>query len=131
MLMDPAQISQQLTKLDRLINQHPAALRSVSWHPEPHSHDLQHLELETKHGQVVVFDHHQPVLYTLPPEPAQTLHPRIWHDLTEKIPEAFNGRPTIAGFEFQQQPAGWIIELSTDIRLLYTLDDQHPSLQVI
>lgn len=131
MPIGPEQISNELRKLKRLLHQHPAAIRSVSWHPDPHSHSLQHLELETKHGQVVVFDHRQPLLYSQPPAPAQALHPRTWHDLTEQIPEAFDGRPTIASFDYQNQPAAWIITLSTNVRLVFTLDEQQPSLKAI
>ena len=128
---DPGHIARELRKLDRLTGQHPAAFRSVSWNPEPHNHHLQHLELETKHGQVVVFDHRRPELYSQPPAPTEAQFPRTWHDLSEKIPQAFNGRPTITGFEFQTQPAAWIISLSTGIRLVFALDQQHPSLRAI
>jgi hypothetical protein len=123
--------AQELKKLDRLIHQHPAALRSVSWYPQSHTHSLQHLELETKHGQVVVFDHRRPVLYSQPPKPADTLSPRLWHDLSAEIPEAFNNRPTIEGFEFDLESSAWVILLSTGIKLIFTLDERRPSLRAI
>jgi len=120
--------SAQFNKVVRLIGQHPAALRSVTWHPQPPMRDLHHLELETKHGHVIVFDHHEPKIHSLPPRPDQVYHHRQWQDLTEQAPGAFNGRPTIAAIEAQHDPLGWIIKFSTGASLTYLLSPTRPLL---
>jgi hypothetical protein len=120
--------SAQLDKVSRLIGQHPAALRSVTWHPQPPMRDLHNLELETKHGHVIVFDHHQPIIHSLPPRPDQVHHHRQWQDLTEQAPDAFNGRPTIAAIDTQDNPQGWVIRFSTGTSLTYLLSATSPLL---
>ena len=119
----------QLDKKQRLIGQHPAALRSVSWQPSPPDTHLHHLELETKHGQVVVFDHQQPAVYSQPPSPASARDLRSWRDLTELAPEVFDGRPTITGIQYQKQPPAWVISLSTGVRVTFLLDSTNPQLR--
>lgn len=119
----------ELKKLERLIGQHPASLRSVSWDPHGHHEPLAHLELETKHGHVVVFDHQQPVIYAAPPAPPDAVYPRTWHDLTEQVPEAFDNRPVLTAFSYQQEPVGWLISLSTGVTLSYLLDPHEPILR--
>lgn len=120
----------ELAKTRRLIGQHPAALRSVSWQPDPPDGHLHHLELETKHGHVVVFDHQQPLIYSQPPRPATARDLRSWRDLTELAPEVFDGRPTIVEFHRQNQPPAWIISLSTGARLKFQLHPTNPLLSL-
>ena len=127
--MPSANISNELKNLDRLIGQHPASLRSVSWNAHGHHEPLAHLELETKHGHVVVFDHSQPIIYSAPPRPAGTVDPRTWHDLSEQVPQAFDNRPTLSSFSFQPEPVGWLITLSTGVTLSFLLDEERPTLQ--
>ena len=121
---------QQLDKVARLIGQHPAALRSVTWHPQPPLRQLHHLELETKHGHVVVFDHYQPVIYSLPPRPGDVYHHRQWQDLTEQAPGAFDGRPVISAIDPNPEQPGWLIRFSTGATLAFMLSATNPLLLV-
>jgi hypothetical protein len=120
--------STQYDKAKRIIGQQPAALRSVTWHPQPPQRHLHHLELETKHGHVIVFDHHQPIIHSLPPNPGDVHHHRQWQDLTEQVPGAFNGRPTIVTIKPQSDPLGWTISFSTGASLTFVLSPTSPLL---
>ena len=93
------------TLAQRLIDQHPAALRSVCWGAGMHQQRLHHLEIETKHGRVLVFDHQAPRVYCNPPRPhinspQDRLAQRSWRDLTEQVPAAFDARPVITSVSF-------------------------------
>ncbi len=119
------------TTLAALIGMHPAALRSVSWDELP-LQTLAHLELETKHGHVAVFDHRAPVVHANPPRPpdASPHAGRRWLDLTEQVPSAFDGRPTIRAIEQAEregQPC-WHIRLSTGVALAFVLHASKPLL---
>jgi hypothetical protein len=107
----------------RLINHHPAALRSVNWSLEPADNALHHLEIETKHGQVVVFDHHIPVVYSQPPQPQIHPGPRHWRDLTLEAPVAFDGRPVVVSVDFELSPPCWRLRLSTGAELHFILGE--------
>lgn len=114
----------------RLIGQHPAALRSVSWTQEAADNALHHLEVETKHGQVVVFDHQTPVVYSQPPQPPAEWRPRHWRDLTLDVPVAFAGRPVIVSVDFVISPAAWRLRFSIGAELSFILDASSPRLLI-
>lgn len=118
------------SRLQRLIGQHPAALRSVSWDSAPLGGNLAHLEVETKHGTVVVFDHRQPVVYANPPRPPGANGTRQWQDLTERLPAAFDARPTFAEIRLSEDGdrAAWIFQLSTGAAFSFVLDRTTPLL---
>ena len=108
-------------RIERLIGQHPAALRSVWWDDAHAGADLVHLEVETKHGRVLVFDAAAPLVHELPPAPPGSAQPRCWRDLTEQIPEAFDGRPLITGVAeaMQEGRPCWRLELSTGVTIVF------------
>jgi|GEM_PF-4029762 len=117
----------------RLIGQHPAALRSVCWTGSQSTFSLHHLEVETKHGRVTVFDHQQPRVYCNPPRPDAAAgpfssEPRQWRDLTEQVPVAFNGRPVFADLVFDQRQRHWRFHLSTGAIVIFVLDPTTPLL---
>jgi hypothetical protein len=120
-----------LALAQRLVGQHPAALRSVHWCTAEAGTRLRHLEVETKHGQVVVFDHRQPLVYSQPPRPTGTQQPRRWRDLTEEARVAFDDRPVITQVEFIDSPAHWQLRFSTGARLSFMLDGSTPLLSSI
>jgi len=118
------------SRLWHLIGQHPAALRSVSWDAAPAEGALAHLEVETKHGAVVVFDHRRRSVYANPPRPAGVHGQRRWRDLTERVPSAFDGRPTFAQIRLTENAdtVRWIFELSTGAAFTFVLDRTTPLL---
>jgi hypothetical protein len=93
---------------------------------------LHHLELETKHGHVVVIDHVSGECYSDPPQPPQALTgelPRRGRDLSAELPGAFDGRPTFSGFVPIVEKAsltGWRIDLSNGRSFTLLLDGQTP-----
>lgn len=117
----------------RLIDQHPAALRSVCWSTGMHQHRLHHLEIETKHGRVLLFDHRQPRVYCNPPHPPgnapqNRVAQRSWRDLTEQVPVAFDARPLITSVSFDHDTGRWNFLLSTGAKLIFVLDTANPLL---
>ncbi len=88
-----------------------------------------HLEVETKHGHVLVFDHRAPAVYACPPAPEGTLG-RSWQDLTERVPEAFDGRPVFAAVSLASHDGRpcWQFDLSTGAKLTFVLDPSSPLL---
>ena len=121
--------------LNRLIGHHVAAVRTVCWNPDSlSSTGLHHLELETKHGHVVVIDHVSGECYADPPQPPQTLtgdFQRQQRDLSTELPGAFDARPTFSGFMPLTENAsltGWRIDLSNGRSFTLRLDDQTPLL---
>jgi hypothetical protein len=118
--------------LVRLIGQHPAAVRAVRWQSESLCADeLGHLEIETKHGQVVVFDHRTGAIYANPPEPASVEGVRQHRDLTAELPGAFNDRPVIQHINpivEGEQLRGWSFGLSTGAAFRLMLDESRPLL---
>jgi len=127
---------------DEFIDQHPAAIRYVTWEPRPPEFAA-HLEIETKHGQVAVIDHRTGSVYRRPPRPAATgqsvdpescaplAHPaRQWRDLTRLLPCAFDGRPRFSRiFPLRRADGtqtGWRFELSTGRAFEYHLHPVHP-----
>jgi len=119
--------------LSRLLGQHPAAVRTVCWRSAAlTSTELQHLELESKHGHVVVIDHDSGECHADPPQPPLGLdptRPRQQRDLSAELPGAFEGRPTFTGFVpivEAQALRGWRIEFSNGRNFTLTLDEQTP-----
>ena len=126
-----------MTDLDRLIGQHPAALRSVSWGSDaPGADQLAHLELETKHGHVVIFDHISGDVHAHPPRPPGVPPGangrRQWRDLTEELPMAFNGRPRLEAIDPLPGSGGsvsaWRFELTNQTGFVFHLDPATPVL---
>ncbi|HEY5644635.1 MAG TPA: GNAT family N-acetyltransferase [Pseudomonadales bacterium] len=131
--------------LTRLIGAHPAALRSVRWEPSrargaadraESAHPLasaDYLEIETKHGQVVIIEPGTGNVYANPPRPDQ-VEPdarRRQQDLTEAVPLAFDGRPVITDIVPASGPfRGWRILLSTGVTLNVTPDTALPTTSV-
>ncbi len=114
----------------RLLGQHPAALRSVHFDGAAHPEALGHLEVETKHGIVLVFDHRRPVVYASPPAPPGLERERRWRDLTAAATAAFDNRPTFSGVTLiDDEQQSWRFELSTGAELLFALDATRPSLK--
>lgn len=118
------------SRLENLIGQHPAALRSVSWGTPASDDAIAHLEVETKHGAVVLFDHRRAVVHSDPPRPPDARGTRQWQDLTERLPEAFDGRPTLAAISLNEDgdAAVWIFELSTGATFTFVLHPTAPLL---
>lgn len=113
--------------LARLLGQHPAAIRTLVWRAERLEPDeFGHLEIETKHGHVVVIDHVTGAVYSNPPAPPHATSVRQCRDLTAHLPCAFNGRPT---FERVTPLArGYHFALSTGAGFSLTLDPRSPLL---
>ena len=114
-----------------LAGHHPAALRSVHWQGGSADNTLAHLELETKHGRVVVFDHREPHLYANPPRPPEAHGRRHWRDLTDRVPRVFDNRPRILRLVLDTTEAGtarWRLELSTGVVLVFVPDRESPLL---
>jgi hypothetical protein len=115
--------------MERLVGQHPAALRAVRWQAMPlGAEDLGHLEIETKHGQVVVIDHATGTPYANPPEPPVRSGPRQARDLTATVPAAFDGRPTITAVTLAPSAAAWVLALSTGAEVVFSLGAAAPTL---
>ncbi len=106
-----------------------AALRSVCWRDEDDAESqLHHLEVETKHGRVVVFDHRNGELYADPPRPPGVIDERRWRDLTDEVVIAFDDRPTLSRITRLKKPDAWRFDLSTGVFFVFTL---HPDTPVI
>jgi hypothetical protein len=119
--------------LNRLVGHHPGAVRTVCWSPDALSASgLHHLELETKHGQVVVIDHVSGECYSDPPQPPQTLDGELLRqqrDLSAMLPGVFDGRPTFSRFvplAENDSLTGWRIDLSNGRSFTLLLDGQTP-----
>ena len=111
--------------LARLIGQHPAAIRTLIFGSEPLEHDrFGHLEIETKHGHVVVIDHATGAVYSKPPLPPGVAAARQHRDLTTDLPGAFDGRPTISAITPTR--GGIHFALSTGAGFSLTLDEHSP-----
>ncbi len=112
-----------------LLNVPLAALRSVCWREEE-SEDFQlhHLEVETKHGRVIVFDHRSGELYADPPRPRGVTDKRRWRDLTADVVIAFDDRPSLNRITRLKNPDAWRFDLSTGAYFVFTL---HPDTPVI
>jgi len=116
-------------RLERLLHVPLAALRSVRWQTDDTgSAQMAHLEVETKHGAVVVFEHADGNLYVDPPRPPESNANRQWCDLTTKIPVAFDGRPTLQQISRLQNPDGWRFDLSTGAYFVFTLHPVAPQI---
>jgi hypothetical protein len=106
--------------LQRLVGQHPAALRLVRW-PQALS---AHVEIETKHGLVVLIDCHDGTVRANPAlPPGVDAGARLQEDLTGTVPAAFDGRPVfqaIAALRDSGRLTGWRFDLSTGIVLTVT-----------
>ena len=120
--------------LTRLIGQHPAAVRTVAWQRAPLGPtEIRHLELESKHGHVLVIDHVTGEVHQLPPAPPGATLARHQRDLTAEVPAAFDGRPRIESavpLESVEQPTGWRFGLSTGACFEFHLDPESPRLTV-
>ena len=117
--------------LQRLIGHHPAALRTVCWRTDPlQPGEFSHLELEAKHGQVVVIDHTHGTCHAEPPLlPGADALMRQQRDLTSHLPGAFHDRPRFSGFTplmADGRLEGWRIDLSTGRHFNLTLDGETP-----
>lgn len=111
--------------LARLLGQHPAAIRTLVWRTEPLDPDaFGHLEIETKHGHVVVIDHVTGAVYSNPPAPPQAGSVRQCRDLTAHLPCAFDGRPTFD--RVTPSSRGYHFALSTGAGFSLTLDERFP-----
>ena len=91
---------------------------------------LGHLEIETKHGFVLLFDHRSPVVYACPPAPQGRSSRRRWQDLTLAVPEAFDERPLFTGVRLSSRRGSpcWIFDMSTGARFSFVLDESSPLL---
>jgi hypothetical protein len=78
----------------------------------------------------VVFDHRQPIVYANPPRPPGASGARQWQDLTERLPEAFDARPTFVGICLSEDGdhTAWTFELSTGAAFSFVLDPTTPLL---
>ncbi len=129
-----AEIGQRIPEsLSRLIDQHPAAIRSVCFSEEAidmATPDLAHLEIETKHGQVTLIDHRTGEAYANPPvPPGAAIRNRQQRDLSDQLPGAFADRPRFSSIEPLQQDgrhSGWHFELDTGAAFTLTLDERLP-----
>ena len=111
--------------LSRLLDHHPAAIRTVVWRPEPlEPQEFGHLEIETKHGHVVVIDHATGAVYRNPPAPPQAGPVRQLRDLTAHLPGAFDGRPTF--HRVTPSSRGYHFALSTGSGFSFILDPRFP-----
>ena len=124
--------AEKAATLADLIGQHPAAIRTVRWQRESLGADeLGHLEIETKHGQVVIFDHQTGAIYANPPAPNCAKGDRQHRDLTAELPGAFNDRPVlrhITPIMEGEQIRGWSFGLSTGADFRLMLDESAPLL---
>lgn len=123
--------------LRRLIGQHPAAVRSVCFSPGAQPPETQaHLEIETKHGFVVLIDHRTGAVYANPPVP-DAVAPgsvRAQRDLSDALPGAFADRPRFAAVRPVRETGdgaddaltGWRFELDTGAAFTLTLHEQVP-----
>jgi len=118
--------------LTRLLGQHPAAIRSVSFSGDPQEQGATaHLEIETKHGFITLIDHRTGAVYSNPPLPpgADTGSPRQQRDLSDELPGVFADRPRFEAVEAIQdgaQLAGWRFRLDTGAAFTLTLDEHLP-----
>ncbi len=118
--------------LRRLIGQHPSAVRSVSFRADvPPPGTRAHLEIETKHGFVVLIDHRTGTVHANPPVP-DTVGPdaiRAQRDLSDELPGAFAGRPRFAAVRPVRNAGkltGWRFELDTGAAFALTLHEEVP-----
>ena len=120
----------EIDALARFSGQHPAAIRAVRWQSEPlAAHEFGHLEIETKHGQVVVIDHIDGSVYSNPPRPPVFSGTRQQRDLTDELPSAFNDRPVILHLRPIRRSgmlSGWRCSLSSGAAVILTLDPNRP-----
>lgn len=115
--------------IERLLHVPLAALRSTCWSADDGAESrLHHLEIETKHGGIVVFDHRSGELYADPPRPPGVTTKRRWRDLTAEVVIAFDDRPTLSGITRLNNPDAWRFDLSTGVFFVFTL---HPDTPVI
>ena len=121
-------MTQEEATLERLLHVPLAALRSVCWQAEEMSSRMAHLEVETKHGGVVVFEHLGGELYADPPRPPGVEADRQWRDLTTDITVAFDGRPSLQKICRLQTPNGWRFDLSTGSYFVFTLHPVAPKI---
>lgn len=116
--------------LARLLGQHPAALRRVRWvGPDPAGTTHDYLEIETKHGVVVVIDPVSGEVTANPPLPREIVPgaTRVQYDLTERVPAAFDGRPVFTAVSVRDGvPRTYRIRLSTGVELTLTGGDAVP-----
>lgn len=118
--------------LSRLIGQHPSAIRSVSFSENPHDPGaLAHLEIETKHGFVVLIHHRTGAVYANPPVPenVDVRLARQQRDLSDQLPGAFANRPrfsAVAPLLEADRLAGWRFELDTGVAFTLTLHETVP-----
>jgi len=108
------------------VGQHPAAFRTVCWTgPQPGERSPDYLEIESKHGLVVVIAASTGAAFANPPLP-QEVTPgsrRLQTDLTELVAAAFNGRPVftaVVPVSADGTFAGWQFHLSTGTVLTLT-----------
>jgi hypothetical protein len=118
--------------LRQLIGQHPSAIRSVCFSEDPHDPGaLAHLEIETKHGSVVLIDHRTGAVYANPPVPdtADPTLTRQQRDLSDQLPGAFADRPRFAAVVPMREAGGlrgWRFELDTGAAFTLTLHEHLP-----
>ena len=118
--------------LSRLIGQHPSAIRSVSFSEDPREPGtLAHLEIETKHGFVVLIHHQTGAVYANPPVP-ESVDARLarrQQDLSDQLPGAFADRPRFSAVIPLQEAdglSGWRFELDTGAAFTLTLHETVP-----
>jgi len=108
------------------VGQHPAAFRAVCWtEPQPGERSPEYLEIETKHGLVVVIAPSTGAAFANPPLPQEVTPDsrRVQTDLTEPVAAAFNDRPVftaIVPVSAEGTFAGWRFHLSTGTVLTLT-----------
>jgi len=116
--------------LSRLIGHHPASLRTIRCDGGVlAAHDFAHLEIETKHGHVVLIDHVTGQAYANPPALPGAGDARHCRDLTDYLPGAFDGRPTIKTITPLMKDSrltGFHVGLSTGAGFSFTLDEETP-----
>ena len=129
MATTPAELPASLA---RLIGQHPSAVRSVCFSEDPHPPGtLAHLEIETKHGFVVLIDHRTGEALARPPVPegVDPRQARQQRDLSDALPGAFADRPRFAKIDASSRDGrleGWRFELDTGRAFTLTLHDEVP-----
>ena len=121
--------------LNRLIGQHPSAVRSVCFSeevmPDTPFPAMAHLEIETKHGFVTLVDHNTGEAHANPPAPPGVdVHlNRQQRDLSEELPGVFADRPRFSSIEPLHRGgrlSGWRFELDTGAAFTLTLDERLP-----
>jgi hypothetical protein len=116
--------------LARLLQQHPAAIRTLLFQSDPlGSEQFGHLEIETKHGHVALIDHATGEVFANPPKTPNAGHARRQRDLTGHLPGAFDGRPVIQSIETtisDGKRSGYHFTFSTGSGFSFTLDPLSP-----